>query len=376
MKKYSKELFDYKKIYDLAGSENLFVAAVRESVEHHYKNSSDYKEYLDYHGYDFDTINTIEDISKIPPIPASFLKYHELLSVDKSEVEVHATSSGTMGQKSQVFLDKDTISLAKKMVIRMMRYHGMFSIIPTNYFILGYEPVQHNNAGNIQLASAMTKFAPAWNKLYALRYLGDHYEVDYFGIIEGLIKYDKMKLPVRIMGFPAYLYMIIKTMKDHGMKPLCFGKKSYVLTGGGWKNYDDLMIDKEEYYTLIEEYLGIPKENCRDFYSAVEHSVAYPECENHHMHIPIWSRVIIRDVKTLEPVGFDTPGFLSFISPLVQSQPITSIMMGDLGILRDGNTCGCGIKTPYFEVLGRAGTAKGASCALTAAEYLKGGNNG
>jgi len=33
--------------------------------------------------------------------------------------------------------------------------------------------------------------------------------------------------------------------------------------------------------------------------------------------------------------------------------------------------CGCGIKTPYMEIIGRAGTSKGKSCAITASELLK-----
>ncbi len=371
-----EKLFSYKDIYDHSGSEEIFIKAMSESVKSHYEKSEIYKSIIDQENFDVDSITSMEDIYNIPTIPASFLKYHEVRSVAMDEVEVHATSSGTRGQKSQVFLDKPTIKLATKMVIKMMKYHRMISITPTNYFVLGYEPVKGNNAGNIQLASAMTRFAPPLRKVYALRALGGEYQIDYFGIIEGLKKFDRSVFPVRIMGFPSYLYMIIKTMKESGMKPLKLGKKSVVLTGGGWKNFDDIAIDKDEYYSLIEEYLGIPEENCRDFYSAVEHSVAYPECKNHHMHVPIWSRVIIRDTLTLKPLGYDEPGFLSFVSPLVSSQPISSILMGDIGVLRDGTDCGCGIKTPYFEVLGRAGTSKVKSCAVTANEYMKEGTNG
>lgn len=376
MNYWAKKLFSYKKIYDHDGSNDLFLSAMKESILHHLENSSFYNDLLKKENFDIESIMTIDDLSKIPMIPANFLKYHEILSIDKKDVVVHATSSGTLGQKSQVFLDKDTIKLATKMAIKMMKYHNLISLVPTNYFILGYEPTKGNNAGNVQLSKAMTRFAPAFSKVYTLKAIGNKFEIDSFGIMKGLKRFNRQILPVRIMGFPAYLYMIIKTMKEAGMAPLKFSKKSIVLTGGGWKNYDDIMIDKSEYYQLIEDYLGIPSENCRDFYSAVEHSVAYPECRNHHMHVPIWSRVIIRDSKTLKPLGFDMPGFLNFVSPLVSSQPISSILMGDIGILRDGTTCGCGITTPYFEVLGRAGTAKAASCAVTAAEYMKEGNDG
>lgn len=88
------------------------------------------------------------------------------------------------------------------------------------------------------------------------------------------------------------------------------------------------------------------------------------------MHVPIWSRVLIRDVKTLEPLGFDKPGFLNFISPLVSSMPLHSVLMGDLAVLRDGTHCGCGITTPYFEILCRAGTSTSKSCVTTANEML------
>jgi phenylacetate-coenzyme A ligase PaaK-like adenylate-forming protein len=366
-----EKLFSYKKIYDQKGSQELFVEAMRESIEHHSNNCVFYGKFLSEHGFKASDIKTLGDCAKIPPITAQFFKYHEVLSIKKDEVEIHATSSGTQGQKSQIFLDRDSLRLGTKMAIKAIKYHGFISIIPTNYLLLGYEPQKGNEMGNVKVALGMTRFAPAKEKVFALRSLGDKYEIDYFGIINAFKRFNSQRLPVRILGFPSYLYMLLKMMKDSGMKPLKLNKRSVVLTGGGWKKFDDMAIDKQELYDMVEQYLGIPSKNCRDFYSAVEHSVAYPECENHHMHVPIWSRVIIRDVKTLEPLGFNEPGFLSFISPLVSSVPISSIIMGDIAVLRDGKDCGCGITTPYFEVLGRAGTAKTRSCAIAASEYMK-----
>jgi phenylacetate-coenzyme A ligase PaaK-like adenylate-forming protein len=365
-------LFNYKKIYDNEGSEELFLEAMRESIMHHSTYCEFYEKLLKKNNFSVEQLKTIEDCEKIPTIPAHFFKYHEVLSAKKEDIVVHATSSGTQGEKSQIFLDKSSIKLGTKMAIQAMKYHGFISIIPTNYLILGYEPKEGNKMGNVKVALGMTRLAPAKEKVFALRALGDRYEIDYFGILNALKRFNAQRLPVRILGFPSYLYMILKTMKEAGMKPLKLNKKSLVLTGGGWKKYDDIMIDKKELHKMVEEFLGIPAENCRDFYSAVEHSVAYPECKNHNMHVPIWSRVIIRDVKNLEPLDFNEPGFLSFISPLVSSMPISSIVMGDMAVLREGKDCGCGITTPYFEVLGRAGTAKVRSCAVAASEYMKG----
>lgn len=367
-----EELFAYSKIYDHKGSETLFLEAMKESVEHHRIHCEFYAQLLNKSGFCIERLDSVKACENIPIIPAHFFKHHEVISVRREEVEIHATSSGTQGQKSQIFIDGETLRLGTQMAVKAMKYHGFISIIPSNYLILGYEPREGNDMGNVKVALGMTRFAPAKEKVFALRPLGERYEIDYFGIIDALSRYSKQRLPVRILGFPSYLFMLLKMMKDSGMKPLRLNKKSLVLTGGGWKRFDDMIIEKEELYSMVEELLGIPGQNCRDFYSAVEHSVAYPECKYHHMHVPIWSRVVIRDVKSLEPLNFEEPGFLHFISPLVSSVPVSSILMGDIAVLREGKACGCGIDTPYFEVLGRAGAVKARSCAVAASEYMKG----
>jgi phenylacetate-coenzyme A ligase PaaK-like adenylate-forming protein len=365
-----ERLFAYRKIYDQKGSEALFIEAMKESIQHHQSHCEFYEKLLKERDFSSENISSIEDCTKVPVIVSQFFKYHEILSIKQEEISIHATSSGTQGQKSQIFLDEETIKLGTKMVIRAMKYHGFISIIPTNYLILGYEPKAGNDMGNVKVALGMTRFAPAKEKVFALRTIGDRYEIDYFGILDALKRFQRQKLPVRILGFPSYLFMLLKIMESLNIK-LALNKRSIILTGGGWKKFDDNMIDQKELHRMVEDYLGIPAKNCRDFYSALEHSVAYPECKNHHMHVPIWSRVIIRDVKTLEPSGFDKPGLLSFISPLVSSVPISSILMGDMAVLRDGRSCGCGIDTPYFEILGRVGSAKLRSCAIAASEYMK-----
>lgn len=368
-----EKLFKYNKIYDHEGSEKLFIDAMIESVEHHRKHCDFYNKLLINRDFNIKNIITINDITSIPAIPANLFKYHKVLSINSSDIEVHATSSGTLGQKSQIFLDKSSLNMGTKMITKAMKYHKFISLIPTNYLLLGYEPKEGNYMGNVKVLLGMIGFAPAKEKVYALKNIGDEYKIDYFGLQSALKRFERQRLPVRIFGFPSYLYMTLKMIKDLHMKPLKLNKNSLVFTGGGWKNNNDQKIDKLELYKMVEELLGIPAKNCRDFYSAVEHSVAYPECENHHMHVPIWSRVIIRDVKTLEPLGYNQPGFLNFISPLVSSMPISSIMMGDMAVLRDGKNCGCGITSPYFEIIGRAGTSKNKSCAIAASELMGGG---
>ena len=122
---------------------------------------------------------------------------------------------------------------------------------------------------------------------------------------------------------------------------------------------------------MVEEMLGIPATNCRDGYGSTEHSVPYFECPNHHFHIPVYSRMLIRDVKTLKPLPYGEAGFANFITPHLMSVPAVSVLMGDMAVLHEAGECGCGIQTPFMEIIGRAGTSKGKSCAITASELLK-----
>lgn len=356
-------LFRSSHIYE--PNEPLFVAAVRENVSHHMRSCSFYADLLKREHFDPQTIKTHGDCASIPVLPASLFKHHEILSMPRDNIRIHATSSGTQGQKSQVFIDDDTLRLGTGMVVRCFRHHGLISPIPANYIMLGYQPSDDNDMGAVKTAMGVTRFAPALHREFVLKKTVDGYLPDWFGVLSALRRYEKQRLPVRFVGFPAFLHRMLVMLRKENLR-FRLNKRSLVLLGGGWKQFSDEQIDKAALYAMAEERLGIPAERCRDFYSAVEHPVAYAECGHHHMHVPVWSRVFIRDVKTLEPLGLDQPGFLSFVTPLVNSIPLTSVMMGDLAVLRDGRSCGCGIESPYFEVLGRAGTSPLRNCAVTA----------
>ena len=47
-----------------------------------------------------------------------------------------------------------------------------------------------------------------------------------------------------------------------------------------------------------------------------------------------------------------------------------ALVMGDLALLHPAGSCACGTPTPWFEILGRAGTSSNKSCAAAAAELL------
>ena len=223
---------------------------------------------------------------------------------------------------------------ALRMVLSTFSHYQLLSAVPTNYIILGYEPSKHNSMGAVKTAFGATLLAPAIHRKYALKDTGGDYRLNLEGLLDQLVQYDKKGLPVRIVGFPAYFYFLLTLLKENHVT-LKLSRRSKVMLGGGWKQFFAGKIEKEELYALSEEMIGIPETGCKEFFSAVEHSVLYCDCGRHHFHIPAYSRVIIRDVNTLEPVKNGTPGILNLITPLGKGMPFISIMTDDLAIMHD-----------------------------------------
>jgi len=353
--------------------EGLFVEAMREVTAWHMARSPWYRKFAELNGIAPERLRSMADVLALPPVHASFFKAHEVRSITMDEVAVHLTSSGTTGQKSQMFFDAFTIGHAREMVDHAMRARGVYGDAPANYLVNAYEPYEGLKVGTSNTNQYLMSYAPVADRFWTLRCVGEgRHEFDAFGAMERLAEWSEGDAPVRIIGFPAFLHFILERMRRRGRPDSRLPEGSWVIFGGGWKGHADRAIPKEDLYADIERQLGIPSERIVETYGSVEHSVPYVDCRMHRLHQPTWSRMLVRDVRTLEPVPDGVPGFLSFVSPYITSVPAHSVVMGDLGVRRGADECVCGDHpTPWFEVLGRAGVSANKSCAAAAAELLK-----
>ncbi len=367
--KYARKLFKHRKPYDLEKTDKLFVLAMRESAIFHYNHSSDYKRILDDAAFDPKSINTFDDLIKLPFIPTLYFKHHELFSMPKKRMLIKATSSGTSGTKSEIGMNFKSLMRGLHMMIHLGRYHKLWSLKPTKYIIFGYEPNKKNQMGIAKTAYGFTLMAPALKRTYAIRMTKTGYEVDLENIKKELIKASKGRTPVRTLGFPAYTYFLLKEMKAEGIK-VKLPKGSLVSVGGGWKQFYSEAVDKQEFYDLVLEVLGVDSKHCVEFFGAVEHPVLYADCSSHHFHVPIYSRIIVRDPDTLKPISNGKMGLLNLLTPMVDATPLLSVMTDDLCILHD-EPCACGLKSPWLEIIGRVGIEDIVTCAAGAEELLK-----
>jgi hypothetical protein len=250
-------------------------------------------------------------------------------------------------------------------------WRRLFSMMPANYIVFGYKPHRNNKTAVTKTAFGATLFAPAIHRTYALKFTKNGYEPDLEGVIHAIERNSRSRFPLRCMGFPSYTYFVLKMMDERGMR-FKLRKGSKILLGGGWKQHYKEQVEKDALYKLAYKVLGIDEENIIEFYGAVEHPVIYTDCKNHHFHVPAYSRVIIRDVSTLKPVESGKIGLVNLVTPMVKATPILSVMTDDLGVLHEGDTCGCGISSPYLEIVGRIGLKDIKTCAAGAAGLISG----
>jgi len=367
--KYRKKLFLSGNIYDLPPTDGLFVRAMKENISYHIQNCPEYKDVLAGFNFDVHSLSGIDGLRGIPALPTSYLKNNTMLSKPYSKLLIKTTSSGTGGVKTLSGFDAGSAFCGLFMLLRIFRFHKMLSIRPTNYIILGYQPSKANQSATAKAFRGVTWLALPGKIEYALKFVDGEYKIDTEGVVQALKKFARQHKPVRIIGFPSYVKALLDELNKRNIR-LSLHKNSKILIGGGWKTLLSEKVSRAELCQTANQMLGIRPENFKDHFSSAEHPINYIACKNGHFHVPIYSRVIIRDVNTLEPAPNGVPGLLNLISPLLSSAPYNSILTDDIAIMHDGDKCGCGAASPYFDLVGRVGLASVKTCAQAASEYL------
>lgn len=366
---YTRKLFKLKAPYELEKSNELFLKSVKENCAFHYKNCPEYRKILSGIGFSPDELKEYRDIEKLPFIPTLFFKKHRLYSMPQKKIFIHATSSGTSGSFSDIGFEISGLLNGLHMLLTLAKHRKLLSLRPCNYIILGYRPHKGNKTAVAKTAYGYTLLAPALSRTFALKFKDGAYSPDLDGIVSAIVKHSSSRFPLRFIGFPSYTYFVMKLMEERSIS-VKLPKHSLITLGGGWKQFYKEQVDKREFYKLAEKVLGITEENIIETFGAAEHPILYCDCEKHHFHIPVYSRVIIRDVYTLEPVENGKIGLVNLITPMIGATPILSVMTDDLGILHDASECGCGINSPYLEIIGRVGLRDIKTCAAGAADIL------
>ncbi len=336
----------------------LFLDSLNEAISVHRDGCDFFKFLLEKNN--FQKIESLDDLEKLPYTMVNLFKYHEIITGPKKNIVLTLGSSGTSGQRSQIFLDQCSLDRVKTLAYNVHRDLGITSQKKYNYLCFTYDPAVARDVGTAFTDELLTGFTDKAEVYYTFQFDGSEFQYDEEQTLAKLKEFEISEYSTRILGFPAFLYELIA---KHNLK-LNLGEDSWVQTGGGWKQKEDQKIEKSVFRELVANSLGIPKSNIRDLFGMVEHGVPYVDDEIGRLRIPNYARVLIRDPRTLACLKPGEVGLVQFISTYLTSFPSISLLTTDWGrILEDE-------KGFYLELIGRAGVSKNKGCALKALEMM------
>lgn len=353
--------FDYSTF-----NRELFLKSFRENALHHYERCSFIQKFWQSAGVHPSEMRTEEDLTKAPPVMVHLFKEHRFQSVPDHELVLTLTSSGTGGTKSIQLLNEISLANVKRLAFQIHKFLGMTTDEKCNYLCFTYDPKVANDLGTAFTDELLTSFTGINEVYYAFQWSKskNDFEFNEDETAKKLIEFSKQNIPVRILGFPAFLHRIIE---KHQLK-LSLPKGSWIQTGGGWKTLANQEIPKPKFREHLSLHLGVPLTHIRDLYGMVEHGVPYVDCEKGNLHIPNYSRVFIRNPHDLSFLPAGEVGLMQFICTYNESYPAFNILVTDYGSI---GHCDCSISGPTLQLHGRAGVNQHKGCAIKALDLIK-----
>lgn len=348
---------------------SLMVNACREMALFHAANNNELRYLYKKYNFDPNSIQSEKDLMNIPSIGVTAMKYFLLTSLPESDALLKLTSSGTKGQKTQIWFDGASLERVQAMLQVLWEQEQLISDEPTNYLMLIYDPQEAKDLGIAFSLKNQQRFAPPHQTYYAVKKnKNGEWQLHAKEATAVLKKYIKEDKPVRITGITAFIYELLSELEKK--QKIKLPKRSFVFTGGGWKAADDKKVSRLYFREKASKLLGIPPDYIRDGYGMAEHSSPYIECKNHRFHIPVYNRIVARDPVTMNVLPKGEPGLLELITPFNAMMPNLAVLSTDIGYI-DSDNCLCGWGSPTFTLVGRAGLTKHKGCAITASEIVK-----
>lgn len=323
-----------------------FLDKLNSSLIHHRRSNKNFDKFLkkkDFKG----PIQSITEIDKLPYVHVSvFKKYPEMLNnINDLKNQLIISSSGTSGLSSKIFLDNEaTKSQSIQSYSIIKDYIGPHK---RPMIIYDLPPSKENSAEIGARMSANIAYMRFSNKyFFALKKNKSKIELNVDGLNEFIKSNNK-----DVLHF-GFTYMIYNYILKHNFKKNFENilTKSTLIHIGGWKKLESEKIEKAEFNKQASDVLKLDK--VIDIYGFTElMGVNFPDCEYGHKHIPNNTRLIVRDSKNLNNIGYNKNGLLHFVSSFPKSYSGASILTDDMGIL--GSNCKCGRETDFFKITGR-----------------------
>lgn len=312
----------------------------------------------EYHNL-FNNIDGVSSqISEVPYIAIRLFKYLTLSNVPEDAIFKILASSGTTSQTpAKVVLDKATSSRQSKVLVKILQSFLGKQRLPM-LIIDAPSTVKGGGSLNARAAGIQGLSLFGRNHTYALN---DDMSLNTAAVMEFQDRFANQ--PVLIFGFTFMVWRYFVGAVCNSGISLNF-PEGILLHSGGWKKLESEKVDNKTFKEKVRQKLGISR--VHNFYGMAEQvGSIFMECEQGHLHAPIFSDVIARDPYDLSVSPVGKKGLIQVLSVVPTSYPGHSILTEDLGTIHGVDNCSCGRKGTYFSIEGRLPKTEVRGCSDT-----------
>ena len=326
-----------------------------------------YKELTSFHYNILDCMNIKSesfDLCDIPYIPVRLFKQYDMLSVPRERISRTVVSSGTTNQvSSKIFLDKYTALWQQKVLTRIVGDFIGKSRMPM--LVADCQDVIKDPRMFTTRGSGILGFSTFGTcREFALQ---NDMTLNHKALRAFLDNANGKRFLIFGFTYIIWKHFLLELEKFSKEYDLSNG---VMIHGGGWKKLQSEAVSKDEFRRRFKEACGLT-DIYENYGMAEQTGSIFVECEYGHLHSSIFSDVIIRNNRTLEPCKIGERGIMQVMSIIPHSYPGHSLLTEDEGIIMGEDDCPCGRKGKYFQILGRLANAELRGCSDTYAAGIE-----
>lgn len=278
-------------------------------------------------------------------------------------------SSGTSGHLSFVpregftdrslmhFTTRQWIQMAGREPLPLHEFDGYFMVFAGGYQTISAQGAmlgnlcrsatfmypEASNADVLRLAVRGPQNAAEDTLLGAFRArTGGRIDIHCSRILDGMLASAKAGRPILLYAPPFQLLDLCERMAARGERippqPL-----ASLMTGGGWKSFENQRIAREELLAYAQERLGFRPDQMHEGYGQSESNCHFNRCIHGRFHATPLSVPMVLDANQDIMAGGGV-GRYAFVDPFISSYP-GFVITGDEAELVD-ETCPCGLSGP------------------------------